>query len=127
MEKIRTTYSICPKCGKQISAEILIKDDGVYLDKGCPEHGNYSVLIWKNKRDILSWYGDTEPAVTLKNDLCPEYCAKNGLCPEHKSSTCCTLLEVTERCNLNCRFCFADKKMARILHLKKSKKKYHLL
>ena len=52
MEKIRTTYSICPKCGKQISAEILIKDDGVCLDKGCPEHGNYSVLIWKNKRDI---------------------------------------------------------------------------
>ena len=110
MKKIRTTYSICPKCGKQISAEILIKDDGVYLDKTCPEHGNYSVLIWKNKRDIQAWYGDTGPAVTLKNGLCPEYCMKNGLCPEHKSSTCCTLLEVTERCNLNCRFCFADKK-----------------
>lgn len=121
MKKIRTTYSICPVCGKQISAVILMKDDGIYLEKECPEHGIYSVLIWKNKRDILSWYGDTEPIGILKNDLCPEYCAKNGLCPEHKSSTCCTLLEVTERCNLNCRYCFADKKNGTDITLEKIK------
>lgn len=121
MKKIRTTYSICPICGKRIPAEILIKDDGAYLDKTCAEHGNFSVLIWKNRSDILSWYGDTEPAALTENDLCPEYCAKNGLCPEHKSSTCCTLLEVTERCNLNCRFCFANKKNGHDITLDKIK------
>ncbi|MBO6040310.1 MAG: radical SAM protein, partial [Oscillospiraceae bacterium] len=35
---------------------------------------------------------------------CPADC---GLCAEHESGSCCVLLEVTERCNLHCRFCFA--------------------
>lgn len=108
-ENIRTTYSICPICGKQVVAEVIKKDDGVYLEKNCPEHGDFSVLIWKNKIDILSWYGEVETIKPGENSQCPEFCAENGLCSEHQSSTCCTLFEVTERCNLKCKFCFANK------------------
>ncbi|MDO4991236.1 MAG: radical SAM protein, partial [Eubacteriales bacterium] len=36
---------------------------------------------------------------------CPADC---GICAEHEIGTCCVLLEVTNRCNLRCRFCFAD-------------------
>ena len=31
-----------------------------------------------------------------------------GLCPDHGLPTCCALLEVTQRCDDCCRFCFAD-------------------
>lgn len=43
----------------------------------------------------------TEPAAPQ----CPHAC---GLCVHHLRKTCCILLEVTSRCNLNCPVCFAD-------------------
>jgi len=36
---------------------------------------------------------------------CPDNC---GLCENHGSSTCCSLIEVTERCGLRCPVCFAS-------------------
>ena len=36
---------------------------------------------------------------------CPWDC---GLCPEHRQHTCTALIEVTQRCNLRCAFCFAN-------------------
>ena len=36
---------------------------------------------------------------------CPGSC---GICADHRSGTCCALLEVTKRCNLSCRYCFAN-------------------
>jgi uncharacterized radical SAM superfamily Fe-S cluster-containing enzyme len=36
---------------------------------------------------------------------CPNDC---GLCAGHLQKTCCALLEVTDRCNLNCPVCFAE-------------------
>lgn len=36
---------------------------------------------------------------------CPYDC---GLCSEHRQHTCTALIEVTQKCNLHCRFCFAD-------------------
>jgi uncharacterized radical SAM superfamily Fe-S cluster-containing enzyme len=36
---------------------------------------------------------------------CPFDC---GLCPDHRQQTCTALLEVTQRCNLQCPFCFAN-------------------
>jgi len=42
----------------------------------------------------------------LENPNCPNGC---GLCPDHIQKTCCVLLNITSLCNLDCRFCFADK------------------
>ena len=36
---------------------------------------------------------------------CPYDC---GLCPDHRQQPCCVLLEVTQRCDLGCPFCFAN-------------------
>ena len=111
MEKmIRETGSICPICGRRLRAEIAVRNGATYLDKSCPEHGDFSVLIWKNKKSILSWYGDTAPMEGGGSFDCPAVCAESGLCSEHKNGTCCVVLEVTERCTLHCRYCFADKK-----------------
>ncbi len=37
------------------------------------------------------------------NPTCPELC---GLCDHHLRTTCCAILNVTERCNLKCNYCF---------------------
>ncbi|MDO5115515.1 MAG: radical SAM protein [Synergistaceae bacterium] len=111
MEKvIRRTYSVCPVCGRRLDARIVVKNGATWLEKSCPEDGDFSVLIWKNKKSIFSWYGEAEELKEGESERCPSACAEGGLCPEHKNDTCCVVLEVTERCNLHCRYCFADKK-----------------
>ena len=104
-ENARRTYSVCPVCLKRIPAYREEKNGEIVLVKTCPEHGKFSSVIWRNKRDFESWRGD-RPAVGENENLnCPTGC---GLCPEHKRGTCCTLLSITDRCNMNCMFCFAD-------------------
>jgi len=106
MRKIlRHTYSVCPVCLKRIPAVHAVYDKEVYLEKKCPEHGDFSVIIWRGLRDMGAWRGDILPIAEGENENCPHEC---GLCPEHKQDTCCVLLEVTKRCNLHCPFCFAE-------------------
>ena len=102
----RETRSVCPVCLKNLPALLSRREDGtICLEKTCPEHGSFSVPVWHGKRDIEQWLLDTPPLRADTGLGCPERC---GLCAEHESGTCCALLEVTKRCNLHCRFCFAD-------------------
>jgi uncharacterized radical SAM superfamily Fe-S cluster-containing enzyme len=101
---LRETYSVCPVCLKRIPARHVEQSGAVYMEKACPEHGRFSTVIWRGKRDMTAWRGDVEPIREGENENCPTAC---GLCPEHQQGTCCVLLEVTSRCNLRCRFCFA--------------------
>ena len=104
---IRTTYSVCPVCLKRIKAALVPKTDGIYMEKSCPEHGSFSAVVWRGKGGFLSWYGETEPIPEGGLISCPSDCGA-GICPEHKNDTCCVVLEVTDRCNLKCKYCFAD-------------------
>ena len=103
---IRNTRSICPVCGKNIPAG-LCEDGGkeVVLIKTCPEHGRFSVPVWRGRMDLESWCAGATELSEGQGESCPANC---GICREHESKTCCTLLEVTKRCNLRCAFCFAD-------------------
>lgn len=104
--KIRETRSVCPVCLKNLPADLIRKEDGrVFLEKTCPDHGSYSVPVWQGKTDFDEWLLGTGPLQKDMGKNCPENC---GICSEHEVGSCCTLLEVTERCNLRCRFCFAD-------------------
>ena len=104
-EEMRYTYSVCPVCLKRIPAKREERDGQIYLVKTCPEHGTFSSVIWRNKRKFADWRGE-RPAVGENENLnCPAGC---GLCAEHRRATCCTLLEITARCNMNCTFCFAE-------------------
>ncbi len=106
MRKIlRKTYSVCPVCLKRIPAVHASYGNEVYLEKTCPQHGDFSAVIWRGLRDMESWRGDLPPIAAGENENCPHGC---GLCPEHQQGTCCVLLEVTKRCNLDCSFCFAE-------------------
>lgn len=105
-----TTDSLCPVCLKRIPARYLRKDSKVYFYKECPEHGPFSVFFWDDADLYEEWLKQSIRAPAVKNgkpkkDGCPFDC---GLCEEHHSGTCTVILEITYRCNMDCRICFAD-------------------
>ena len=103
MEHLHDTRSICPICRKQLPAAIVRDGADVFLQKYCPQHGDFSALIWRGGGVPYESWGEERPA-----DI-PEYCPDGcGLCPSHGQGTCCILVEVTGRCNLHCPFCFAE-------------------
>ncbi len=105
-EQIRKTRSVCPVCLKNIPAELIRESGGkILLQKTCAEHGAFSVPVWQGKMDFDRWLMGTEALAPGCGEACPSNC---GICSEHEIGTCCALLEVTERCNLQCRYCFAD-------------------
>jgi uncharacterized radical SAM superfamily Fe-S cluster-containing enzyme len=110
LEQIGKTVSLCPVCLKRIPAVRLRSGNDIYLQKRCPEHGDFQTVIWRGKPDFRSWYRvkEAEPprtTLTRVENGCPFDC---GPCPEHRRQSCCVLVEVTQRCNLKCPLCFAD-------------------
>jgi uncharacterized radical SAM superfamily Fe-S cluster-containing enzyme len=103
--ELRDTYSVCPVCRQRVPARHILKDNRVYLSQMCPQHGEHSSVIWKNKIDMSLWRGSVPAIAPGENDACPGAC---GLCESHRQETCCVLLEVTSRCNLACKFCFEN-------------------
>ncbi|MBO5497207.1 MAG: radical SAM protein [Oscillospiraceae bacterium] len=105
-QPLRETRSVCPICLKNLPAALTRREDGVILlEKTCPQHGSFSVPVWQGLVDFESWLLGTESLPAGSALGCPGNC---GICPEHEIGTCCALLEVTSRCNLRCRYCFAD-------------------
>lgn len=103
------TESLCPECLQRIQAKRVAVDQNVYLEKTCKDHGDFSTIIWRGEPPYASWSVDKLPSSppvcgTNINKGCPFDC---GLCPDHRQHTCCVLLEVTKRCNLQCPVCFA--------------------
>ncbi len=102
---IRKTRSVCPVCLQNIPAGLFREDGGqIVMRKNCAEHGEFSVPVWQGKLDFDTWLLKTPPLPENKGLRCPGNC---GICPEHEIGSCCVLLEVTRRCDLRCRFCFA--------------------
>lgn len=104
-ELLRQTRALCPVCQKPLPAAYISRRSGVFLERQCPQHGLFSILVWQDQDSFLPWIGDEEPLKQDENLACPKGC---GLCPDHKQATCCVLLEITKRCNLGCLHCFAD-------------------
>lgn len=107
---LRVTKSVCPVCLRVLRAEISAGEGGVYMKKSCPEHGQFSALIWEgSESSYLDWETKNSAAESPVDPKpvsrgCPYDC---GLCEEHLRRGCCVLLELTSRCNLRCPVCFA--------------------
>ena len=105
------TNSVCSHCLVKVEAKIIFRDDKVYLVKHCPTHGHQEVLI----ADDIEYYKQSlefiKPGdMPLKFNTpikygCPYDC---GLCADHEQHSCLTLIEITDKCNLNCPICYAD-------------------
>ena len=103
VELLRQTFSLCPICQKKLPAAYVKRENVVYIEKNCPDHGFISVPVWYFRVSGDAWRYSEPELDTLPP--CPDAC---GLCPEHRQDTCCVVLEITKRCNLQCRFCFAS-------------------
>lgn len=104
------TESLCPECLRKIPAQRVAQGENIYLVKQCPEHGDFRTLLWRGSPPWDGWLRPTIPTPPKEcfaevEKGCPFDC---GLCREHYKTTCTALLEITQRCNLNCRVCFAN-------------------
>ncbi len=107
MTEIRRTRSVCPRCLRQLPARQLRDEQGrVWLEKECPEHGLFRTLIWRGYADLEEWRVGASLLEQEEELDCPS--CSHGICANHQQGSCCVLLNVTQRCNLSCRFCFAQ-------------------
>lgn len=114
-----TTASICPDCLKIIPAEIIEKDGKIFYKKICPIHGGFEDIYWSdsvlynNYQNYASDGTGVSNPNTKKTNDCPFNC---GLCPDHKTGTLLANLDLTNRCNQKCPFCFANSEAAGYLY-----------
>ena len=107
-----SAISVCAECLRRVEAKILLKDDKVFLEKWCPEHGRARVLIaddaayYRKSREVFIKAPEMPRLFNTEQRWgCPYDC---GLCPEHMQHSCLSLVEITDHCNLRCPICYAD-------------------
>lgn len=104
------TLSICSTCLKRVDAKIVFEGDNVFMLKNCPEHGFEKVLIANDVayyKNIRNYNKPSEIPLHFNTKThygCPYDC---GLCQDHEQHSCLTVVEITDRCNLQCPTCYA--------------------
>lgn len=106
---LQHTESLCPVCLKRIPARYVCDNNTVLLQKTCPAHGSFATKVWQGVKNFNLWqrpkiHMPLPYAVNPVAQGCPFDC---GLCKNHKQRSCTVLLEITQRCNINCAVCFA--------------------
>ncbi|MGQ9514404.1 MAG: tetraether lipid synthase Tes [Thermoproteota archaeon] len=111
MKFVKKTHSLCPECLSVIEADLVEEDGKLLMKKRCEKHGEYEDIYWSSYEDYVKamrWYVEgtklTNPRTKSSND-CPYDC---GICENHKSHTVLAIIDLTNRCNLNCPICFAS-------------------
>nr|CBX30792.1 hypothetical protein N47_E43040 [uncultured Desulfobacterium sp.] len=110
------TESLCPVCLKIIPAFRVTDGCDVYLEKHCEFHGRFSTVIWRKNPSFETW---ARPKIPVQPPVCYTEIDKGcpfdcGLCALHRQITCTALLEITQRCNLSCKYCFASSKKSAV-------------
>ena len=94
---LELTRSICPECKITIDAQVISRDNKIYLRKRCPDHGFFEALVYAdaeaytaatklNKPGSIPLHFSTEVVAG-----CPHDC---GLCPDHQQHACVGIIEV---------------------------------
>jgi len=104
------TVSICSTCLRRVDAKIVFEGDNVFMLKNCPEHGFEKVLVANDVayyKNIRNYNKPSEIPLQFNTKThygCPYDC---GLCQDHEQHSCLTVIEITDRCNLQCPTCYA--------------------
>ncbi len=108
-EEIRKTTSLCPECIEILPATVFAENGKVFIEKTCPKHGSFKELYWssyklykKSAKFAAKGRGIENPTVKGKIE-CPKSC---GLCILHNTNSSLTNIVLTNRCDLNCWYCF---------------------
>ncbi|OPY35971.1 MAG: molybdenum cofactor biosynthesis protein A [Methanoregula sp. PtaU1.Bin051] len=109
---IKKTKSLCPACNAVIPADIIEEEGKIWLKSTCPSHGDFRNLYWAdaamyNRYEQYEAVGSgiDNPQNVVPPETCPTAC---GLCSNHRSQTLLANIDLTNRCNLDCDFCFAN-------------------
>lgn len=112
MQVISTVESLCPECLEKITGIKFLEDSMVYIKKECQIHGSFKTLLSKNADHYFEMEkcfevnrSRAKSNLTNSEKGCPFDC---GLCPSHKQDTCLAIIEVTDRCDMGCTYCFAN-------------------
>lgn len=108
----RTIRSLCPECLQVILADEFVEDGRVIMRKTCQTHGTFRDVVYSDAEMFLrveAWHfgdgqGFEDPTGEVEG-ACPQRC---GICGWHTSHTSLANVDLTSRCNLSCRICFAD-------------------
>lgn len=116
----RYVTAFCPHCHaddpplsqvRRLAGVLLVRDDRVWLERGCPEHGLIRTLYDESPeilRYLERWQAPTKqhvPDDPSNFRPIPEAYAY-GLPPTQTQHTCILLQDVIEHCNLRCPTCF---------------------
>lgn len=110
---LHKTQSICPLCNKPIEAFYVEEDNKIYFVKECYDHGKFKTLAAENAEDFKTWIKNpvinippksAQTAGDPEDKSCPLHC---GTCENHLQTACCVLIDITDRCNQHCPYCFA--------------------
>ncbi len=105
------TRSLCPECRRVIDAQIVLRDDRVFMRKRCPDHGWFEALVYGDAQAYTAQARYNKPGTiplqfsTAIAHGCPHDC---GLCPDHQQHVCVGIIEINTACNMDCPLCFAD-------------------
>jgi len=109
---IKKTKSLCPVCNAVIPADIVEEEGKIWLKRSCKEHGAFRNIYWADPAMYHRFdqyeavgTGVENPQNIVPPDTCPSAC---GLCSNHRSQTLLANIDLTNRCNLDCDFCFAN-------------------
>ncbi len=108
----RTVRTLCPECCAILLGRYYIKDNAVWIEKTCPEHGYFRDKINSNAELFLkcAQWSFSEGTGLLNPQVhdashCPSDC---GLCNQHQSVAVLAQIDLTNRCDLTCPICFAN-------------------
>ncbi|MFW5903029.1 MAG: tetraether lipid synthase Tes [archaeon] len=116
----RVITSLCPECVEaekfgdmRVPAVLYVEDSQVKMKKECEEHGETQSVYWEDAEKYFKaskeadWKGKRlkNPDIDIDEESisCPLNC---GICKKHKSHTNLGNIAVTNRCPLNCFYCF---------------------
>jgi uncharacterized radical SAM superfamily Fe-S cluster-containing enzyme len=111
----KETRSVCPECGKILTASLYDKDGRVFMDKTCPEHGRFCDVYWSDTELFLRAEKFAHDGVGLRNPA--DKNLKDGenvhvfIDGQRVDMLTCSALaniDLTNRCNMNCPICFAN-------------------
>lgn len=108
METISTTRSLCPVCLKPLPARLVLRGEKIYIQKSCSSHGEFEDLYYGDAalyHHIMEQYSgrnQNSPKVTSEYDVLLPVKGYSS-----KSTPVIGIIDVTNRCNLECNVCFA--------------------
>ncbi|ERH11143.1 MAG: putative Fe-S oxidoreductase [halophilic archaeon J07HX64] len=95
---LETTTSLCPECLEQVPGTYVAREESVYLQRNCPDHGEFDRKVW-DSLEHWRWAKQFQPDAAFDPD---------GDWAVDNDHACLAVVEVTQNCNLSCSYCFAS-------------------